>query len=299
MESTGELLADPFDLLARVSRSFLDDSLGSTRLISVAAGSYPEWMVGTFGAHLHVGVEVGIVLEGSVDRYYEDYQYRANAGDVWLVGLWEPHGWLPNQGASRVVLNFLPEFIGDETFGDLHWWALLSAPPSQRPMVSAPGLRARVLAIARELQPEIEQLGEDWQVAVRLSLLKLLFTLSRNWSPPSPRAREGASHLGRLLPALALLRDTAGSGPTLAAAAAVCGLQRSQFSVLFQRAMGSSFGRFRLRLRLAYAARLLISTENPVSAVAEQAGFSDSSHLHRAFVRQYGCTPATYRGRTN
>jgi len=35
----------------------------------------------------------------------------------------------------------------------------------------------------------------------------------------------------------------------------------------------------------------------PVEAIARNAGFVDGSHLHRAFVRHYGCTPREYRAR--
>jgi len=59
--------------------------------------------------------------------------------------------------------------------------------------------------------------------------------------------------------------------------------------------MGLSFAKFRLRARLAYAARLLLTTRLPTEAVATQAGFVDGSHLHRSFVRRYGTTPGQYR----
>jgi AraC-like DNA-binding protein len=94
-----------------------------------------------------------------------------------------------------------------------------------------------------------------------------------------------------------LIRSSVGLGPSLAEAATACCLQRSQFARLFQRTMGASYGQFRLRLRLAHAAQLLRETEQQVEEVAARAGFADGSHLHRSFVQQYGCTPATYRQR--
>jgi len=32
-----------------------------------------------------------------------------------------------------------------------------------------------------------------------------------------------------------------------------------------------------------------------MGAIAQQAGFADSSHMHRTFVNHYGCTPGEYR----
>lgn len=297
MEAARALTLDSLELLARVRHSPLNDTLTGGRLVSVAAKPYGNRP--RFSSHLHVGMEVGIMLSGTTERYYEDYLCFAEAGDVWLCGMWEPHGWLVRGGgASRVIVNFLPEYLGEETLGSWRWWAPFAAPPRERPRVTDPALRARVLAIAEEMAPEIQRLEEGWQEAVRFSLLKLLFVLCREWRPPlqteewRPKSRD---QLGRLLPALVLLRERQGAGPNLKEAAAACNLQRSQFSALFRRTMGASFGQFRLRLRLAHAAQMLRETEAGVEEIAAQVGFSDGSHLHRFFVRQYGCTPAGYR----
>jgi AraC-like DNA-binding protein len=61
--------------------------------------------------------------------------------------------------------------------------------------------------------------------------------------------------------------------------------------------MGVTFGRFALRARLHQAAHLLLHTGIPIDTIAKDTGFADGSHLHRAFVRTYDCTPAQYRKR--
>ena len=59
--------------------------------------------------------------------------------------------------------------------------------------------------------------------------------------------------------------------------------------------MGLSFGMFCRRSRLGRVAQLLLSTDLSTETIAGEAGFADGSHLHRAFVKQYGCTPGVYR----
>ena len=49
--------------------------------------------------------------------------------------------------------------------------------------------------------------------------------------------------------------------------------------------------------RFLRAASQLAATADPVKAVARAWGFTDSSHLHRVFVRHYGRTPTEYRVR--
>jgi len=45
------------------------------------------------------------------------------------------------------------------------------------------------------------------------------------------------------------------------------------------------------------AASQLRATNDPVKAVARDWGFTDASHMHRNFVKHYGCTPNEYRVR--
>ncbi len=48
-------------------------------------------------------------------------------------------------------------------------------------------------------------------------------------------------------------------------------------------------------IKLAHAANLLVTTELPVTEVAERAGFCNASHLTRLFQEKYGCKPSDYR----
>jgi len=52
-----------------------------------------------------------------------------------------------------------------------------------------------------------------------------------------------------------------------------------------------------VKIRLKQAARLLVSTEQKVGAVADMCGFGTVRHLHRCFVRENGCSPQVFRAR--
>jgi AraC family transcriptional regulator len=44
-----------------------------------------------------------------------------------------------------------------------------------------------------------------------------------------------------------------------------------------------------------FAARKLVTSDEPLTGIALAAGFSDQSHFSRTFKRQTGMTPATFR----
>ena len=285
------------DAVVRATR--YDYRLTPTAPFNAESNFYPQET--PLEIDVHAGFEVGIVLAGTQERHFEDLVCPFLPGDVWLCATWEPHGWRTIAPCCRdVVLIFLPEFLGEEELGSLSWLSLFAALPGNRPRVTTPGMRERVLALGRDLFQELTEARPGWESAVRLDLLRLLLTLSRDWKPSERSdAKPGirVSNLPRLAPALDLVHSRPLRRISLDEAARVCGLSRAQFCLLFRSTMGLSFGKFCLRSRLGRVAQLLLSTDLPTDAIAARSGFADGSHLHRAFVKQYGFTPGSYRAR--
>lgn len=70
-----------------------------------------------------------------------------------------------------------------------------------------------------------------------------------------------------------------------------------QFSRRFKREFRSSPAAFVQRLRLDEARTRLSARESSVEAVARSVGFQDPDSFRRAFVKQFGVAPSTFRGR--
>lgn len=250
---------------------------------------------------VHEGMEVGILLEGEEERVLHDHSRRLVPGEVWLSAIWEVHGFrilAPNTKA--LLFQFLPQYLGDEMLGEHPWFSLFAAPPPDRPYVATQPRRAQVLAVAEELRRETEERKRGWVSAVRFNLLRLLLLLSRDWHPQAPRGASGPAHsrhLLRIAPALTLVHTRLGQRTRVVEAAGCCSLSLSQFARVFRGTMGVSFGEFCLRARLASAAHWLLDCDDPLQAIATRTGFNDASHLHRTFLKRYGCTPGQYRQR--
>jgi AraC-like DNA-binding protein len=251
--------------------------------------------------HLHRAVEVGIGITGRKEIHFGETMISAGPGAVWLCAMWEPHAWRAATGGTRTVtLVFLPEFLGEEMVGELPWLSLFAVSPAARPRVRSPVMREHMLQMAKQLCLEIEERRPAWRTLIRLDLLRVLTMLAREWQPARTRGRGPdvrASSLARIMPALALVHAGPDHHVSLAQAARSCSLSRSQFSLLFTHTMGLSFGRFRQRARLTLVAHRLLDTEITIETIAAQAGFANGSHLHHAFLREYGCTPRQYRDR--
>lgn len=71
----------------------------------------------------------------------------------------------------------------------------------------------------------------------------------------------------------------------------------AHLSTLFRQETGMTIGDALFRARLGAAMELLETTRLPVSAVAEQSGYTDVQYFSRVFKRSVGITPLEYRKR--
>lgn len=89
------------------------------------------------------------------------------------------------------------------------------------------------------------------------------------------------------------MRD--GRGVSLAAMAAIAGLQRRTFLRRFAIATGMAPLEYCRRLRIARARELLISGDTPQKAIAESLGYKDVASFARVFRKATGAAPGAYR----
>lgn len=77
--------------------------------------------------------------------------------------------------------------------------------------------------------------------------------------------------------------------------AAACGLGRHHLMSSFRKVCGLTVWEHVTRLRVSEARRLLATTDLPILAVSERAGFGSVSRMYAAFRRFNGMTPREYR----
>jgi len=78
-------------------------------------------------------------------------------------------------------------------------------------------------------------------------------------------------------------------------AAEMAGVHETHFSRAFRRHTGMTANEYRARARMRAASTMLLTTTGSLARIAVSAGFSDQSHLTRAFTQRLGLAPARYR----
>jgi AraC family transcriptional regulator len=129
----------------------------------------------------------------------------------------------------------------------------------------------------------------------RLSAARLI----RNHSSRTgrvPRAiQRGALSEPQLRRAIEFIEANLENNPTLPDLAAAVGMRPVRFARQFRSATGFAPHQYLIRTRVDRAKRLLVTTRDPIAAIALECGFCHQEHLTRAFRKHCGTTPAAYR----
>lgn len=253
---------------------------------------------GPLRVHFHKGMDAMIAVTQGYQARCGDLTVALKPGDVFLVGMWEPHAYQYVTRAHMVVFSFFPEVLETEFTPGLSLLSLFTVPPSQRPHVASPEMRDLVLSAAHAVTHECQEQRLGYLDVCRAHLLRVLIALRREWSPPAaigPASHTSRADIERVQPAVNLARARPMRRVQSSEAAAACGLSVSRFHAVFSRTMGVSYGDFCLRARLAVAARLLLDTQLTVDTVAKETAFNDSAHLYHRFMQHYGQAPTQYR----
>ena len=143
------------------------------------------------------------------------------------------------------------------------------------------------VALAGRMRAEVEHPDDISALAVEGWMLELLAALLRT--------RQEAGRPRWLRDAHDLVTERYAEGLRLAEIAGTVGVEPARLARAFRREYREPIAAYVRRRRVAAAARMLESGDEPISRIAADVGFADQSHLTRAFVRSMGTTPGRYR----
>jgi AraC-like DNA-binding protein len=268
-------------------------SLTSRTLASGAGWSVAD-VVCTAGPHdrpfeeCHETVSIAAVTAGT-------FQYRTAAGRAVLAsggillgnaGAYFECGHEHGHGDRCLAFGFAPDALE----------AVVAAVPGARRMAFAvphlpPLPDLMPLLAAAEAAREAEDSAELEEVALCLAGA-VAATLAHAKRPARAPSRRDE---GRISGALRRIEAHAEEPLALADLARAAGMSAFHFLRTFRQVAGMTPHQYVLRTRLARAAVRLRTAQEPVSAIAFDAGFGDLSTFNRRFRRLMGCTPGAYR----
>jgi len=237
-----------------------------------------------FPRHSHDQFGFGMIGFGAHRSWSAVGQVEAYAGDVIFCNPGEVHDGTPMDGKIRgwkiayvdpwVMSGTVEEEIGGEL-------------EIVRAVAQDHVLARNIVRLFESLtQPAPDPL------ALEEYLVHAIECILQRHASRQPRRDNGPSPCVAL--ALEKLDTAADETVSISELAALVGTSRFQLLRAFRRETGITPHAYLIQRRVSAARRLLAAGEPPAQAAAA-VGFSDQSHMTRAFVRYLGVTPARYR----
>jgi AraC-like DNA-binding protein len=235
----------------------------------------------------HAHAEYQVTLYDGAPRRFRvagaDFAGGPRASIVIQAG--EPHSSIPVADELLALRTFyVDERLMAELAADL--WHGVGTAAFRGALLDDPATVRRL----RQAHRALDRRAADADEKACLALAQLV----RRHAAPTGARRALTSADPRLARARDLLDDRAAADVRLDELAAVAGLSRFHLIRLFQRKYGLTPFAYQ-RSRRVELARAALRLGRPIAAAAAEAGFSDQSHLGRAFRAAMGATPGAYR----
>jgi AraC-like DNA-binding protein len=262
----------------------------------------PEWGLvvfesrhapGFFGEMKDAYAKFHLLIAGRASWEGGGRKYAISADTLFHIAAQVPHRQrdLPGQPVTLYAIHYRPELLRPELTRELSANGML---PLDLHGSGADQAR-QIRALVQEMLFEQEARRFGWE-ALLVARLTDLAVLTIRWSRGSDfnidRTDESAA---RVASYAARLKTEFYAAVSLDDAARSVGLGRRRFTELFRDVTGQSWRRYVHRLRMEYAAKLLVSTERSVTAIAFECGFEELSHFHHSFKTGFNVTPLAYR----
>ncbi len=249
--------------------------------------------------HFHPELELTYIVNGTGKRYVGTNMQNFHPGDFVLLGSNVPHCWKSDkmrrkQKSSSIVVQFLPNFLGDVFFEKPELKTVF-----QLLQKSNSGLRFTTNSDV--YKNKMEELLQEQDNCKRLLLfLDLLHQLSLTKKHILLDKQKQHTLLSdgeqqRIQMVMAYIIENFKKEVSLSTASKKINMTPPSFCKYFKRLTRKTFIEAVTDYRIDFAAQQLVQTEQPISEIGYNSGFNDISHFHKIFKARMNISPLQYR----
>lgn len=260
--------------------------------------------------HTHDYVQIAYVLGGVCKHQLRGKSLTVSRGDIFIIlpGVEHSISSIEDQAFEVVLLDFMSFLVREELkpFEEtLHPFFQQageedSASSHQPWLHFDKGKQPLVEQLLQDIQEELEHRETGYQYAVRISLIKLLILIDREYRRAlrRPASRSAQSTLVEHHPIDEVKRyvyDNYSEDIPLEHGALIANMAPAYFSHVFKKETGQTFIDFMNEVRIERAMELIRRDSHTITQIGFQVGFHHLSHFIRTFKKRTGITPTEYK----
>lgn len=246
--------------------------------------------------HWHKEIEIMLVVDGPVTIYTENAQFQLETDDIFIINPNEVHCIQKKKEMnSALIIQVAPNFCNTYfpelkriRFSDRHF------------KKNGPGEKIWKMMFGYVLQMvdslSTRESGFQFRVMSKMNMIFYdLFEYSDHERVSENKRVLESRNMKRLNRIISYIQENFAYKITLTDIAEMEGLDMYYLSHFIKKYIGMSFQQYLNKLRLAKAVDLLMNTNNRNIDICYESGFSDYRYLSKAFLNEFGCTPAQYK----
>ena len=256
-----------------------------------------KYDVATDNWHCHDGFwELVFVVSGTAINETEYGRTPLNKGDLFVMPPGSVHHYTEMSNFQHYIIFFRPEAFASfpENFDSLPNFKILfqGGKDSSPPLHIGGGDILEVMEKLVGANKEYLNRKPGWMEAVCVEAFRALIALLRYASPIEHQTNPT---LFQIQKTIRYMEDNLAKTLTLSSLSTIAQMSVSNFRLRFHEFTGLSPIDYLIRLRLRQTAILLAYTEQSLTEIMEQTGFSDGGYFGRQFRRAFGRTPRQFR----